>query len=550
MEMRRKGGLIAPLTVLAFVLLVSKPAQSFVTNASWPGRALTYFVNETSFVNNLVGPGLDATGYQWWIAWSWSQWRERAGIDFDFTYGGTTNTGCNVANGISETAARVGCDPWGPAPACNSWARTFARRDPMDINIIVESDTCVYQTIGPVTPVNIQWRVQTDGITTAEKDLPGVLVHEFGHGLGMGHTTGTVMQGNAFGNGSTLSRYPFGDDIEGIQSLYPTRTGEYRRWKAYTAGSWGSETTVTTNDVITPTEAVTALTSTGYKVISTFLRPSGGRVYFSRTAYPLTGASTWTQTFVDGDAWRSPAVAGRWGGLLSNLQVAAWPLSPTTIACNGMRIARSTDAFATASFSTEAAICSAHSPALAYDYYSGRFVMIYVNQEGSGSANPELTDRLYAVTSLDGVSWTAPQNLNIYSTDAPTLACYGVSDCIMGYARASTELPFQLTRHISVNPGSGAITMGSWAGSTNILQRRPGVFMLNSAGSSLYHMAMTWTTNLTSLANGLGRIWTTTSWANPISSFSWVNTSVDSPHGPSLTGIPAGGGDVYLFYVR
>jgi hypothetical protein len=534
------AGLLPPSTVRAFSL----------TGGTWPSDSLTYMVNGSSFVSNLAGPTLDATGYEWWIAWSWSQWRERTGASFTFTHGGSTATPCNVANGTSEVAARSGCDVWNPSGVtCNAWARTFGRRNPLNLSNIVESDTCIFSQIGTVRPTDVLWRTKTAGMTTAEKDLPGILVHEFGHGLGLGHTTGTVMQANTYGNGNTLARFPYGDDILGIQSLYPARTGEFRRWRPYSNGIWGPEVTVTTNDVTTPTEVVEALTPTGYKFISTFVRPTGGRVYFSRTNSPLTAGSAWVQTSVDGDAWRPPAVAGRWGGLYGSLQVAAWPLSPTTSACNGMRIARSTDAFASASFSTEIGVCSANSPALAFDYHSGYFVMIYTNQELDGSANPGSTDRLLGRTSTDGLVWSAAQDLGIYSTDAPSLSCLGFMDCILGYTRGSTEIPFQLTREIGIVPATGAITLGAWAGSTNLLQRRPSVVTVDAAGSSLHHLAMSWTTTLTSLANGIGRIWTTTSWTNPISSFNWLNTSVDTPHAPTLTGSQVLG-DAYLFYVR
>lgn len=81
------------------------------------------------------------------------------------------------------------------------------------------------------TPINDGWRIRVyadaatwnDGPTTpnSQFDLQGVVCHELGHALGLGHTTtvGATMEA-AVANPAVASRSIQADDIAGVQSIY------------------------------------------------------------------------------------------------------------------------------------------------------------------------------------------------------------------------------------------------------------------------------------------------------------------------------------------
>lgn len=218
--------------------------------------------------------------------------------------------------------------------------------------------------------------------------------------------------------------------------------------------------------------------------------------------------------------------------------------------CYGLGIAYSTNAFEGATYSSDAdlaAPCNIHSPALTYDAYSGRFVLMYVRHD-SGSTQSQI----YAMTSTDGSSWTTEQNLGIYTTDAPSIACakagFYTYDCSITYARGDSDDPYIDTRGFWVNQSTGSLTLSSVTNeyADRVQRTPPGTvehfFGQRFVSGELYSSAPAdW-------AKGGGQFWVRREYASPMSISAWETTSYASDHTPALVASPDYERD-FLLYV-
>jgi hypothetical protein len=127
-------------------------------------------------------------------------------------------------------------------------------------------------------------------------DIRTVILHEFGHGLGLGHSTETDTVMNAYYGG--VFQAPGCDDIEGLIAIY--------------GGTLPSECASTGGGGGTPTELASPLSAD-----VTYER-SGGRnrdliitvkvVDSSTTPLPVAGASEWIELTYDGTTYRGGPV--------------------------------------------------------------------------------------------------------------------------------------------------------------------------------------------------------------------------------------------------
>ncbi|MFM2421233.1 MAG: Matrixin, partial [Pseudomonadota bacterium] len=315
-----------------------------------------------------------------------------------------TNTpNCSTGNSTNEVAARSGCREAG----CTTWAWTQWWID--SSGNYTETDTCVYA--GSAT-----WSVASNP-AAGSKDLIGVLAHEFGHALGLNHTPNTVMDSPTFNNGNTLARYPYGDDIAGIRSLYSTRN-QTRYFRERTGASWGSEVSYGAG-VQMHVNAAVGKTGSGDRVVVASLDPAGTAVHFGRASFPLGSSPSITNRFVTSSSWRPPGIAG---SDLTNLWVAAWTGAMNTLGCNGITIARSTDVFDSVSLISLPGDCTVHDPVVAYMGNRDRFILLYVRR--AWGANAAMNNRLMARTTSDGgLSWTSAQDLGEMSAEGADLKC-------------------------------------------------------------------------------------------------------------------------------
>ena len=286
----------------------------------WPGGVYNYRINVTSFQQYLGSLSLTAAEVAYWIPYAMSAWRERTGIDGSLTlnYVGTStasNNTCTNHDGTNQVYVVNGCRG-GLTPPCTTVAETKRWPWPPVGSPITEADTCVYGGAAGPTAFSCLggWRVRIDNFPNDQKDLIGLLVHEFGHTLGLGHYNGSVMQTGAYECGNILSRYPYGDDIDGMRSLYGYGLGGIPAafWREKFASSpWSGEVAVTPADGVWPVLAAVGRSGSGSKVVVTELSDTGNVIAFNRATYPLLASSTWTAPSATVNSWRTPAVAGR-----------------------------------------------------------------------------------------------------------------------------------------------------------------------------------------------------------------------------------------------
>jgi len=563
---------------------VADPCDSFgtCTNYGLPNSTYTYKVNPASSNITWNESNFTFSGNQllWWVNYALATWKERTGANLTFNYAGTTTTGCGgLGDSTSTVAFQAGCNPFDnppcstlgcEAPTCNQELPACSAA-----GTVCEADVCIF---GGASPNG--YSVE-DNMPAGALDLVGLVTHELGHAMGLGHEANTVMR-QFDSPGSTRERYPFGDDIT---NLVTNSDGAYGfrslkvYWSEYVKGSSG---TGWTTGVSLPSSEVTAFppaaaiglsgTNTGRVVIGVIAR-SDQQIVLERADYPLSAASTWTQKYpqavacgsIDGKckSWRPPGIAARSTG--TPLWVAAWTSRQATWQAGtykGIRVLYSTDGFDSWTFFTDSqtglgSALTIQQPALVYDSYAGRFVLVYVLQaDVSGSS---VTDNTLFVTTWDGNpahNWTTPVSTGEMSIDAPSMACppYG-ANCLMALARGtswtsgSTLLydPTWVTRVFTVAASDGAFAFGSTSLNTAQIQRTPMATKSTMFGD-LYWSAAQDSTDANQRSNGTGVVKTRQDYAIPQTS-SPVSSGITTDHPAVVVSSPMQE-RTYLIYVN
>lgn len=459
---------VTAVIALVSVVFVPRDGGAYETSYPWSNGDFEYRINLQSFVDHVNGTTLSlSTGdYAWWVNHAASVWRTRTGADIDFTYLGTTTAECDdfhvsaggrLLDSENSVAAQDGCKDVGGVVNCDAYASTYYYSS--NSVALTEVDMCVF------TPPGLVYEVSADDMD-GRVDVIGLLVHEFGHAIGLKHPTssrvvnvpdGKVMNGT-IPTGSLGYRFPYGDDIEGARSLYGTRShSEYwRRYEPSTerftaAYSFGGSVNLPTAGAISQTGSNT------WSVIRAATNIAADRVWFNDAAYPLSSSSVWDDRAWLVDTWHPPALTSNAAAETTPYYaVAAFPLAAEDSGtCAGVRVGRSSNLFDSISYSDYSTICTNSPVALAYDTTSDRYVMAWVDMYWAHhphSVTRLRSGRLMTRTSSDGLNFpaTTERPLGLHSASPPSLACED-SECVLSFVDGNSEYP--RVRNYEINVG-------------------------------------------------------------------------------------------------
>ena len=205
----RIRALAVALTVTVLALTLTSPGHSFVLlNVDWAGSSANYRVND----NFPADPGGTSSEQITAIRNGADAWRNQAGADFDFNYLGTTSeTSVDTGDGTNAVFYTATSGGGGTLAVC--WYSFNFADNFTGFDIVFHGEN----GFGDLT-----WNGVGDSSSIDDElDIIGVAVHEFGHALGLDHTTaaGATMRASISGTGlgaRTLAQ----DDIDGVIDIY------------------------------------------------------------------------------------------------------------------------------------------------------------------------------------------------------------------------------------------------------------------------------------------------------------------------------------------
>lgn len=486
----------------------------------------------TSSVSNLNGITLSSGDFLDWVAYAASQWNKQTGLTLDNGYLGTTTGSCSADNSYNDISVLSGC----AAPidgGCTVLAtQVYADNDSNGIIDPGRNDLCIWGG-------SADWEVLASDLGSTEIDLVAVLVHEFGHMLGLADTTNSAAMNGGYQGSS--GRYLYSDDIVGMRTIQSSKlTSYFAYWRSWNDGtsSWSSATAFGSSVKNFPVRGTIGTSGGSNYVVASTVANDGASVKFSRAAYPLSGS--WTTYSYNYPSWTTPAVTSN----ESDTFVAAWPLPRLTrnTTCPGFRFLQSTSGFSAAQTYVLTDMCSSLAPGLAYDEDTSLYVMVWVDTFGSNVGD------VMSRTSSDGVNWSTPAVLLSRSSYGGALETVNIScgeHCQVSYIRGSSSTPQPTTRRIYVY-GAGSVGPSSYNNSTTTTILRE-VDLEYSKFSSLWHTSPLYTGSTDWKTRGAGIIYHGTDNSNPHDAGS-SSIGVASVAPASI--IAGGFATEYLFYIQ
>jgi len=195
---RRTQFALGTLVVAAFTL--AAPA-AYVVNASWSARQVPYYINPAN--SDVPEAAAEAAIQQGAAAWSM-----QSNADFSFSYAGRTSNSSVAYNGRNEVFFRNTTNG-------GLVAETYYWTD--SSNHLVDADIIFYDAAYP-------FATASTGCPSGGVYIESFATHEFGHMLGLGHSS--VPTATMYPTGSYCSldwTYLDPDDIAGVEALYPPR---------------------------------------------------------------------------------------------------------------------------------------------------------------------------------------------------------------------------------------------------------------------------------------------------------------------------------------
>lgn len=207
--MNRIIRIASALVVIGALVLLGhqQRAEAFVHNgASWSQPSATYFVNP-NFTDAPAGASQEQISA---LQRGASEWKSAGQTPFQFLYGGTTGSTTVAPNDGQHNVFYSDTDGGGALATCTYSFFSGGALFGFDIEF--------YSRDGA-----FDWVWAQNPVGGNQFDIESVAVHEFGHALGMGHSTvsGATMFPSVSG-GTTSNRSLHADDIAGVQALYGT----------------------------------------------------------------------------------------------------------------------------------------------------------------------------------------------------------------------------------------------------------------------------------------------------------------------------------------
>ena len=261
---------------------------------SWASHTASYGYNAAGKPSSLGG---DLAAVQA-SANTWSS----AGANFSFTGGGATTIGAGACNGTHDGVNTVG------------WKQQSGS---------ILAVTCTLYGGANEAEFDMQispgWNWTTG--STPNVDLQSVVTHEFGHALGLNHSTNSGAVMYASYTAGTLKRSLTADDIAGLTAIYG-------------AGSGGGSTTTTTATATptkTSTPAPTATTAPAVK--AALASPAPGTTLTTSTAnFAWSAGSQALEYFLYvGTTAGSNSIYGRSQALATSVSVSGIPINGSPV---------------------------------------------------------------------------------------------------------------------------------------------------------------------------------------------------------------------------
>ena len=507
-----------PRTFLALTgVILTTIVSSGIANAfpaptgHWASNTFQFRADAARLVNDLAAQGApfaNTTEARYWVTTAAATWRERSAANVTITYLGDSTVRCKAGDGMST----VSVDRCKRTPGTNDFTLensngTIACHPGESIithlvlgvgNTISEVDICFVEDVPSdfnYVDNNAYWSTVADGLNGNKYDAVGLLAWNFGVALGLSLSTSStpkvVMNNPPFAFSSTLLRYPLGDDIDALRSVYGTATSSRVSWsRRGTSGAWSTSTTLTYPQY--PTTGADgaighpAYGNSGYVGLFATSLGSPGYVVLEKATYPMTTSSAWSGyylnlTYFYATTGFTPALAVNTGTFSDAEWFASWAEKLTTsdtctvLGGNKLWGANSAYAFLPGYYfvSTYASECTAQSPSVVYDEPSNKFLAFYVKRDFASTLH---NDEIY-FRSFDPVytgTWSAPHALSVKTVGPVDAACKpGV--CALTYLSADTRTPQSTMTVFVYDSSADQVTLLWSAAATYYSQLRPAV---------------------------------------------------------------------------
>jgi hypothetical protein len=462
-RLRRRIAWLAFAALLpAAVPMGARAFQRAPGNPFWASSFYKYSVNTTSMSagGSIPGLGLTADQVHWWTAWASSQWSDASGgrvLLSDLGSTPFTPMSCGgAANSANEVGARMACNE----PACTTIGLTATLYNQSNGNLL-EADICIFGAVGPAL-----WTI-ANPVPVNRLDLVSVLVHEMGHAIGLDHFPNTVM--NPSGSaGNTLLRFPFSDDVDGVQSIYGPPNAGALMLSTHRAGAGGWDTPQDISRVsLISANAAIGTVGNGPGLVIAHPSATTRQIAFARTAIPVGPNPTFTHANFSNSTYRPVAIAttphaGPW----VPKWLAGWIApQPDMFRCSPVRMCNSPDAFADSSnrFNVQFG-CSTREPAIAFDPVTTWWVAFQVVSEAPppGSTFNTRSGAITVSTSPDGVTWAIPTTTGLYAVDSVDVACSNNQGCSLAFQNGASVNAYSMSYAFTINHvPNGGIVLGS-----------------------------------------------------------------------------------------